>query len=429
MHTYPVNNKIFALVDCNNFYVSCERVFNPKLNNAPVIVLSNNDGCVVARSEEAKRLGITMGIPYFKIESIVKANDVRVFSSNYALYADMSVRVLNTLASFTPNIEPYSIDEAFLNLGKLGIIELTSYGREIRKRIFKDTGIPVSVGIAATKTLAKIANEYVKHNPKLCGVFDITAFPRMDRLLDHVPVYDVWGIGGAFGKMLMGREILTAKNFRDASESFVKSKMGVIGLRTQYELQGISAVDLDEVTGPKREIISSRSFGKYVTDIAELEEAVSQYTIRAAEKLRKQSSICGIVYVTLQTNHHKLRDLQHAETRSITLAEPTNYTPELIKHTEYLLRKVYRKGFNYIKAGVMLGGIFPDDTAQLSVFKTGDRLNQNRAMKAMDSINTAWGRDTLKIASSGIVQKWAMKRQHISRRYTTRWDELLTVKV
>jgi DNA polymerase V len=429
LHTYPVNNKIFALVDCNNFYVSCERVFNPKLNNVPVIVLSNNDGCVVARSEEAKKLGITMGIPYFKIENIVKANSVKVFSSNYALYADMSERVLNTLAAFTPNIEPYSIDEAFLNLGNLGINDLTAYGKNIRKCIFKDTGIPVSVGIATTKTLAKIANEYVKHNLKLSGVFDITTFPKMDRLLDHVPVYDVWGIGGAFGKMLMGKGILTAKNFRDASESFVKSNMGVMGLRTQYELQGISAVDLEEVIGPKREIISSRSFGKYVTDITELEEAVSQYTIRAAEKLRRQRSICSIVYVTLQTNHHKLTDLQHAETRSITLAEPTNYTPELIRHTEYLLRKAYKKGFNYIKAGVMLSGILPEDSMQLSVFKSGNRIKQSSAMKVMDSINNIWGRDTLKIASSGIMQKWAMKRQHISQRYTTKWDELLSVRV
>jgi DNA polymerase V len=260
-------------------------------------------------------------------------------------------------------------------------------------------------------------------------VFDITTFPKMDRLLDHVPVYDVWGIGGAFGKMLMGKGILTAKNFRDASESFVKSNMGVMGLRTQYELQGISAVDLEEVIGPKREIISSRSFGKYVTDITELEEAVSQYTIRAAEKLRRQRSICSIVYVTLQTNHHKLTDLQHAETRSITLAEPTNYTPELIRHTEYLLRKAYKKGFNYIKAGVMLSGILPEDSMQLSVFKSGNRIKQSSAMKVMDSINNIWGRDTLKIASSGIMQKWAMKRQHISQRYTTKWDELLSVRV
>ena len=205
--------------------------------------------------------------------------------------------------------------------------------------------------------------------------------------------------------------------------------MGVTGLRTQYELQGISTVDLEEVTGPKREIISSRSFGKYVTDITELKEAVSQYTIRAAEKLRKQRSICSIVYVTLQTNHHKLSDLQHAETRSITLAEPTNYTPDLIRHTEYLLSKVYKKGFNYIKAGVMLSGILPEEAIQLSVFKSGDRLKQSRAMKAMDSINNVWGRDTVKIASGGIVQKWAMKRQHISQRYTTKWDELLTVRV
>ncbi|MBL8015935.1 MAG: Y-family DNA polymerase, partial [Ignavibacteria bacterium] len=257
-----LKEKIFALVDCNNFYVSCERVFNPSLNSKPVVVLSNNDGCVVARSPEAKALGITMAIPYFKVKEIIRNNDVKVFSSNYALYGDMSERIMNTLAEFTPNLEFYSIDEAFINLKDLAIKDLTAYGRQIRKTILKNTGIPVSIGIARTKTLSKIANEFVKHNYKLNGVFDITSFPKMDALLAQVPVHEVWGIGGAFGRMLMSRKILSAKDFRDASEFFIRDKMGIIGLRTKYELNGISAIKLEEITEPRKGIMSSRSFGR-----------------------------------------------------------------------------------------------------------------------------------------------------------------------
>lgn len=424
-----LTGNIFAHIDCNNFYVSCERVFNPKLNNVPVIVLSNNDGCIVARSEEAKALGISMATPYFKVKDIVEKNNVRVFSSNYTLYGDMSERVMNTLAKFTPSIEYYSIDEAFLDLKNISAKELSSYAREIKKTVFKDTGIPVSIGIAKTKTLAKIANDYVKHNPRLNGIFNIVDYYDMSRLLDRVPVFDVWGIGGAFGKMLMAHNIFTAKDFRDTSEYFIKKRMGVIGLRTQYELKNISALRLEEVMEPKKEIMSSRSFSKYVTCLTDLEEAVSQYAIRAAEKLRKQCSLCNNVYVFIQTNHYKLTDLQHAESIEITLPEPTNYTPEIIKHAIYLLRRIYKEGYNYIKAGIMLGGIVPDIAVQMSVFEKNNHVTRNITMKTMDKLNDIWGRDTLKIASSGIRQDWAMKRQHISQRYTTNWDELLTINI
>ncbi|HRJ84656.1 MAG TPA: Y-family DNA polymerase [Ignavibacteria bacterium] len=425
-----LKNKIFALVDCNNFYVSCERVFNPKLNNVPVVVLSNNDGCVVARSEEAKALGITMGIPYFKVKGIIESNNIRVLSSNYVLYGDMSERVMNLLAKFTPNIELYSIDEAFLDMKDISVNDYTAYGKEIRKTIFKNTGIPVSVGIARTKTLSKIANEYVKHNPRLNGVFDIVDFPKMDKLLAHVPIHEVWGIGGAFGRMLMNRKILSAKDFRDASEFFIKDKMGIIGLRTKYELQGLSAVSLDEVLEPKKAIMSSRSFGMYVSELSELSEAISQYTIRAAEKLRQQQSCCNSINVFVMTNHYKLTDKQHAENKTITLPEPANYTPELIKYAVYLLRKIYKPGYNYIKAGVLLGNIVPETPVQLNAFLVNrDHDKRNRIMKAMDNINKTFGRDSLKVASSGIAQDWAMKRQHISQRYTTNWNELLTVNL
>lgn len=429
-----LKNKIFALVDCNNFYVSCERVFNPKLNNLPVVVLSNNDGVVVARSQEAKSLGITMAIPYFKVKDIIKRNNVKIFSSNYTLYGDMSERIMNILMKFTPNIEPYSIDEAFLNLKDISIPgnDLTSYGRMIRNTIMKNTGIPVSIGIAATKTLSKIANEFVKHNPKLGGVLDIVDFnpKKMERLLAQVPVHEVWGIGGAFGRMLMNRKILSACDFKNTGTAFIKEKMGIVGLRTKYELEGISAVSLDEVLEPKKAIMSSRSFGRYVTSVNELCEAVSQYALRACEKLREQKSSCNTISVFLQTNVHKLSDLQHAETRSITLPEPSSFTPEINKYAVYLLKKIYKIGFNYIKAGILLSNIVPCSPVQLNAFLTErDHNKRTNIMKAVDRINAVWGTDTIKAASCGIKQDWAMKRQHISPRYTTNWNELLTINL
>lgn len=425
-----LNNKIFALVDCNNFYVSCERVFNPKLNNVPVVILSNNDGCIVARSQEAKACGIGMGVPYFKVKDIIKKYNIKVFSSNYTLYGDMSQRIMNTLTKFTPNIEIYSIDEAFLNLNDLGIKDLTKYGKEIRKTILKNVGIPVSVGIARSKTLSKIANEFVKHNTKLEGVFDIVEFPKMDKLLSQVPVHEVWGIGGAYGRMLMSRQILTANDFRNASKGFVQGKMGIIGLRTQMELNGASAIDLEEVLAPKKGIMSSRSFSRYVTSIEEMEEAVSQYCLRACEKLRAQKSSCNSVNVFLQTNQYRLNDLQHSESKTITFPEPTAFTPEVTKYALHLLRRLFKTGYKYIKAGVMLGNIVPETPIQLNAF-LGNRNHDKRdnIMKAMDKINSTFGRDTLKIASSGLKQDWAMKRQHISQRYTTNWNELLTINL
>ncbi len=424
-----IMDNIFAHIDCNNFYVSCERVFNPKLKGKPVIVLSNNDGCIVARSDEAKALKIGMGVPYFKVEGIVKNNNVIVYSSNYTLYGNMSERVMNILSEFTPNIELYSIDESFLSLKEINVNELTSYGKCIRNTVLKHTGIPVSIGIAKSKTLAKIANEYVKKNPKLNGVFDITSFPKMDKLLAHVPVYDVWGIGGAFGEMLMSKNILTALDFRNASEFFVKKRMGVIGLRTQLELKGVSCIDLEEITAPRKEIMSSRSFGRYVTKRSEIEEAVSQYTTRAAEKLRLQKSIANVISVFIQTNHYKLTDMQHAETKCISLPEPTNYTPQLIDYALYLLRLIYKQGYRYIKAGVLLSGIIPEDVIQINVFEYNNHVKRNSLMKVIDTINYIWGRDTLKIASSGIEQDWKMKMSYRSPRFTTNWNELLTVKL
>lgn len=419
---------IFALADCNNFYVSCERVFNPKLKYKPIVILSNNDGCIVSRSQEAKALGIGMGVPFFKAKDIILKNNVRVFSSNYTLYGDMSERVMNTLSRFTPNIENYSIDEAFLSLYNITGKDLTKYAHEIKNSVLKNTGIPISIGIARSKTLAKIANEYVKKNSQLNGVFNIVDFPNMNKLLDHVPVYDVWGIGGMLGKMLMGKGIYTALDFRNTSEYFVKKRMGVMGLRTQMELKEISCLELTEIAKMRKGIMSSRSFSRYVTRLDELQEAVSLYTTIAAEKLRKQSSIANKIYVFLQTNIHKLHEIQYSNGITYSLPEPTAYTPELIRYARALMKRIYKPGYKYIKAGVMLQDIRPDDTIQLNMFMKNKHELKLRLMKAIDEVNKYWGRDTIKNASSGIKREWVMRRDFCSPRYTTKWEEILEVR-
>jgi len=426
---YKFVKNIFALVDCNNFYASCERVFNPKLKSKPVVVLSNNDGCIVARSDEAKALGIKMGVPFFKIKDIIKKNNVAYFSSNYALYADMSQRVMDTLSKYTPGIEVYSIDEAFVSLQELTKEDLTSYCKKIRDEIYRNTGLPVSIGIAETKTLSKIANEFCKKNAVLNGVFDMTQFKDKSKLLSRVPVIDVWGIGKALGKHFMLIGVFSAKDFASVDPCVIRKKMGVVGTRTQMELNGISCIDLDEIKHPKKEIISSRSFGKYVTDINELEEAVSQYTCRALEKLRMQRSLANFIYVFIQTNHHKLSDTQHAEGRFAALPNSSSFTPDFIQTAKQLLRKIYKPGIKYIKAGVMLSGIVPDDSLQLCIDDSKDHSRRRSLMNSIDIINKDIGRDTVRFASSGINQNWQMKMSFRSRRYTTNWSELMTVKI
>ncbi|MEO8447425.1 MAG: Y-family DNA polymerase [bacterium] len=420
---------IYAHIDCNNFYASCERVFDPKLRGMPVVILSNNDGCIVARSQEAKLLGIGMGVPYFKVRDVIEKNNIFVYSSNYTLYGDLSARVMNILTAFTPEIEYYSIDEAFLSFDKINENDLTSYASKIRRTVLKNTGIPVSIGIAKTKTLAKLANEFVKKNPKLNGVFDISNFNRMDRLLQQVPIHDVWGIGSAFAKELMKNKILSAYDFKCIDEKWVKKKMGVVGLRTCLELRETTCIEIDRLVKPKKGIMSSRSFGRYVTELPEIEEAVSQYVTRASEKLRMQNSICRSIYVFIQTNHHKLNEKQYAMGKTITLEEPTAFTPELIKNALFVLRKIFRSGYKYIKAGVYLSNIVPEKEIQFNAFRETDHNKNISVMKAVDSMNCIWGRDTVKFASSGIEQDWKMKMCFRSNRYTTNWNEIVVVRV
>ena len=421
--------KIFALVDCNNFYASCERVFNPKLNGKPVVVLSNNDGCIVARSNEAKALGIKMGVPFFKVRDVIKAGNVKYFSSNYALYADMSKRVMETLKEFTPGIEVYSIDEAFITFESVTRENLTNYSRKIRDQIFRNTGLPVSIGIAETKTLAKIANEFCKNNEKLNGVFDITIFRDKRKLLSRVPVIDIWGIGKSLGRYYISKGILSASDYMNADPELIRKKSGVVGSRTQLELKGISCLELDQLVHSKKQIISSRSFGKYVTELSELEEAVSQYTARALEKLRMQCSLANYIYVFIQTNHHKLTDTQHAEGRFAAIPVASSFTPDFLSVAKSLLRQIFRPGIKYIKAGVMLTGIIPDDSMQICLDDSLDHNKRKTLMNTVDEINSLNGRDAVKFASSGINQNWQMKMSYRSGRYTTNWNELMTVKL
>ncbi|MGE5446360.1 MAG: Y-family DNA polymerase [Ignavibacteriales bacterium] len=418
-----------ALIDCNNFYVSCERVFNPKLRGRPVVVLSNNDGCVVARSEEAKALGIPMGAPAFMYEGLFNQHNVISLSSNYTLYADMSRRVMATLSQFAPEVEIYSIDEAFLNLSGFVDLNLTEYAKRIKEAVKRTTGIPISVGIGPTKTLAKVANRLAKKNSMCGGVFDITDHPRMDDFLSSIRVEDVWGIGIQYANLLHQNWISTALDLKNASDTWVKKHMTVVGLRTVWELRGIPCMDLEDITEPRKQIIRSRSFGKPVENIQELKEAVATHTTRATEKLRAQESVTPFISVFIETNRYKTDEPQYSNSAGRHLPEPTSCTPLLIKYATACLERIYREGYRFIKAGVVLMDIIPEDQIQLNLFVPRRLIVKDRAlMKAVDRTNRKWGSETIRYGSSGLEQQWRMKRARLSPRYTTNWDEILVVK-
>jgi len=420
---------VLALVDCNNFYVSCERVFNPKLKGRPVVVLSNNDGCVVARSEEAKAFGIPMGAPAFMYEGLFKMHKVETYSSNYTLYADMSRRVMATLAQFTPEIEFYSIDEAFLDLSGFTYMNLTEYAKKIKETVRRVTGIPISIGIGPTKTLAKLANRLAKKNAMCGGVFDITNHPRLDDFLSSVKVEDVWGVGAQYTKLLNRNWISTALDLKNANETWVKKHMTVVGLRTVLELRGIPCIELEDLNEPNKQIIRSRSFGRPVQNLQELKEAITLHTTRAAEKLREQKSVAFHISAFIETNRFKTEEAQYSNSAGCYLPEPTAYTPLLIKYALQCLERIYREGFKFIRAGVVLIDIVPEDQIQLNLFVPSRPLKKDKStMKAVDRINVKWGSNTIKYASSGLEQSWRMKRAKLSPRYTTNWDEMLEVK-
>jgi len=414
---------IFALVDCNNFYASCERVFNPRLAGQPIVVLSNNDGCVVARSNEAKVLGIKMGMPEFQIRPLLRAHHVHIFSSNYTLYGDLSQRVMETLEQFCPDLEIYSIDEAFLSLSGFTLHNLTEYGRTIGSTVKRWTGIPVSVGIAETKTLAKIANRVAKRTPDMGGVCDLLACPDREALLGRVAVDDVWGIGPTYALLLKQRGIATALQLRQADDQWIRKQMGIVGLRLVYELRGRACLDLEACPAPKQGITCSRAFGRSVCTLAEMEEAVSSYVSRAAEKLRGEGLAVTVLTVFVMTN--KFKDApQYRNSVTCSLPVGTDATSELIRSALRGLRSIYRDGYQYKKAGVMCTALVPAGQVQPDLFDRQDRPRSKRLMGALDAINDRWGAGTLDYASSGFTKAWKTQCHRRSPAYTTDWNSL-----
>jgi DNA polymerase V len=409
--------KVFALIDCNSFYVSCERLFNPSFRNRPVIVLSNNDGCAVSLSKEAKALGIKVGDPLFEIAHLVKKHNIKTCSSNYTLYGDMSRRVMETLSTFSPEIEIYSIDESFLLFNGLNV-DYDKYGRLIKKRVEQHTGIPVSVGIAATKTLAKLANRLAKKYAHYNGVLDLFGEKDLDRYLPLVKVEDVWGIGRRYSKKLCRHGIETALQLRYLADDWARKYLGgIVGLRLVEELRGHSCLSLDQVPPKKQEIMCGRTFSKPVETIGELEEAVSTYITRAAEKIRNQKTNASLVHVFILTNYHKKNEPQYGNSAVYRLPVQSSFTPEIIRCAIKLLRIIFKPGYRYKKAGVMLSGLVPERECQLSLFVPKPSLKRLQLMKAVDKINGRWRRNMMHVAASGIQPRWIMKREMLSNRY------------
>lgn len=415
--------QIVALADCNNFYVSCERVFDPSLENKPVIVLSNNDGCVVARSNEVKALGVPLGKPIFECQDLVKKHLIQLFSSNYTLYADMSQRVMSTLEEFTPEMERYSIDEAFLSFTGMKF-DLTEYSRGIRDTVKRSTGIPVTIGIGPTKTLAKVANKIAKRTSELRGVFDITDHPRIEDYLAQIEVGDIWGVGFRYAEMLQENGIKTALDLTKANDAWVLKRMTIKGLRTVKELRGEPCMPLELAPPPKKAIMSSKGFGIETERKDDLKEALADYTALAASKLRRQQSLCSVIQVFIQTSMFKAQG-RYSGGISVRLPVPTSDTGVLTQAAHQGLERIYRPGYAYRKAGVMLIEIIPESAFQPDLFGTTltseKRLN---ALKAMDAVNARFGRNTVQTAAAGTLKPWRMRRARLSPSYTTDWDEL-----
>ncbi len=411
---------IFALIDCNNFYVSCERVFDPTLENQPVVVLSNNDGCIVSRSNEVKAMGIPMGKAVFEIRDILQKHRIRAFSSNYTFYADMSRRVMQSLYQFSPDIEIYSIDEAFLNL--FGIKDdLADYSRMMRDTIRRWTGIPVSIGIASTKTLAKIANRIAKKSPKADGVLDLYQSPFLEAALEQIAVGDVWGIGYRIAAKLKKAGIETALDLSRADIAWIRKKFGVEGVRTVYELRGICCYRLEQNPPTKKSLTVSRMFGREVESIEELREAVAAYTGRAAEKLRQQRLAAG--YITVMITTSRFIENRYFNARTIELPVETADSTELLRAALTGLETIYRSGYQYKKAGVLLYGLVSEKRVQGNLFDRADRTKTRRLMQTIDRINML-GDCPVRWAAEGIDKPWHARFENRSKKYTTRWDQL-----
>lgn len=417
--------KVFALLDCNNFYVSCERLFNPKLNGRPVVVLSNNDGCIIARSNEAKALGIKMGSPFFKFKcrELMEAHRVQVFSSNYPLYGDLSQRVMGILSQLEPEVEVYSIDEAFFRQPMGETRTLLANGRHIRGMIMKQVGIPVSIGFGSTKTMAKIANRIAKKQPDHGGVF-VLPEQNLEAILANIEVGEVWGIGPRQSRELFIYGIRTALDLKNANDAWLRKHPTITGLRTAMELRGVSCIPFEDTPAPRKSVTSSRSFGRPVTDLAGLREALASYVSIAAEKLRTGDKKAGCLQVYLNTNQFREREPQYANSLTVTLLSPTASTLVLIHHANEALRQLYRPGFSYQKVGVVLVDLVASSWHEQRHFFRVPHKEQEELMTALDRINRRWGRDTLQSAAAGFARPWKNKQTRKSPAYTTSWHEL-----
>jgi DNA polymerase V len=411
-----------ALIDVNNFYVSCERVFNPKLENKPVVVLSNNDGCAISRSNEAKELGIKMGTPWFKLKEFAKQENVTALSSNYTLYLDMSHRVMTLLSKFSPDQEVYSVDESFLDLTSFKSKDLIKYGQQIKTKIKQWSGLPVSIGIGSTKTLSKLANHIAKKNPSFKGVCNLNVMDEdtLETWMSHFPVSDVWGVGRSLAPKLNQLGIISVLDLKHADPDYIRQQFSIVLEKTVRELNGVMCIELKDIEEPNKEIIVSRSFGRRVRDKQELIEAVTSYTSRAAERMRKQNSVATSLYIYIRTSPHNDKK-QYANGVNIPLFQPSDDTIVLTNAALLGLDYIYRDGFDYQKAGITLCNLTSKHKVQGNLFSN---TISNSRMRVMDTINQRW-KGKLRLGSEGITKEWEMKANFKSRNYTTNWDQLI----
>jgi len=417
---------MFALIDCNNFYASCERAFRPQLKNKPVVVLSNNDGCVVARSNEAKDLGIPMGAPAFEYKKLFEKNKVHVFSSNYALYGDMSSRVMNILSTYSPDMEVYSIDEAFLQFKSFEYFNLAELGTDMKQKVQQWTGIPISVGFAPTKALAKVANRVAKKFPERTGgVYSINTDEQRIKALKWLKIEDVWGIGYQHAKRLQAQGVKTAYQFTQLSDEWVKKHLSVVGLRLKHELEGKPTLGLDKVK-KKKAIATTRSFDKMFTTFNDVNERVATFAVTCAEKLRKQKSACNLLMVFVQTNYHRKDLPQYGRSIAVKTDYPTNSSIDLVHYANAGLKALFKEGYHYKKAGVIVMGICPEEAQQTNLFEAPNPKHK-QLMQVMDKINTSLGQKKLKLAVQDMGRTWKMKQEKLSPRYSTKLEEIIII--
>ena len=419
---------MFALIDCNNFYASCERVFQPQYEHKAVVILSNNDGCVIARSNEAKALGIPMGAPAFKFRNEFKKHNIKVFSSNYPLYGDMSNRVMKILETYTPNVEIYSIDEAFLKFEGFDHFDLIESGFRMRKQVRQWTGIPVSVGLAPSKALAKIANKIAKKfDQKTGGVYAIDSAEKRLKALKWSPIEDVWGVGRQHAKRLKAMQIKTALDFVNLPDEWVKKHMSILGLRLKRDLEGIPSIQLEEFAPSKKSIATTRSFKNVLNIFTSLEERITTFTLLGAEKLRKQKSCATALHVFVRSNPFNPDAVQYRNGCTLTLPHATDSNFVLNRYALMGLRSIFKPGIEYKKAGVILLGITPSSSRQITLFEQ-DTAKHAVLMQTLDKIHRRYGPHRMKLATQDLKQTWKMKREHLSNRFTTEINEIIRVK-